>query len=374
MDVASVPLRVESDAEFVDVDRVLGERRLPLLIVPAVSVSVEPRIAVVPLGGVAGASAQAVTVVLASESPDTLEGSVSLDVPRGWVVEPGSVPARLAGPGSRAHVQFAVRPPSGIAAGRTDVRAKYTTARGETFARGYDVIEYPHIPPHPLFAPAAVTFSAFPVSVAPDLRVGYVEGAGDAGPAALTRLGVRVEALDAAALQSGDLAPYSAIMIGIRAYEVRPDLAAANSRLLEYVNGGGTLIVQYHRQEYAAGGFTPYRLSMAPSAGRVTDETSPVRFLAPEHPLLSRPNRIGAGDFEGWIQERGLYFADRWDERYTPLLELTDPGEAGQRGSVLATSHGRGRFVYVALSLFRQLPEAVPGAYRLLANLVSWGR
>ena len=377
LEIEEVPLALAEDAAYIEVDRVLGERRLPVLLVPAVSVAVEPRVAVVPLGAAAGPAgrrtARELTVVLTGESAAPVEGTVRLEAPAGWRVEPASVRARLDGPGSRVAMPFNVEPPEGLPAGRSEVKALFVDDRGARYDRAYDVIEYPHTRPRLRFEPATAVFSAFAVAVAPELRVGYVEGAGDAGPEALAQLGVRVDRLDAAMLLNGDLGRYAAILVGIRAYEVRPDLEEANSRLLEYVNGGGTLIVQYNRQGWATGGFTPMPVTMAQSAGRVTDEDSPVRLLAPDHPLLSAPNRIGASDFQGWAQERGLYFLDTWDDRYTPLLELTDPGETGQRGSLVAASWGRGRYAYVALSLFRQLPQGVPGAYRLLANLVSWG-
>lgn len=373
--VGAEPLRIRENAAFRDVDKALGERFIPVLLVPAVNVDVEPRVAVIALAGTDGSDpVTAVAVVLSDASQRAIEGTVRLETPAGWMVEPSSARIRLEGENSRATVRFDVRPPADLDPGRFAVTAVFEADTGQRYARGYDVIEYPHTRPRTLFEPATAVFSAFPVAVAPGLRVGYVEGAGDVGPEALAQLGVAVDLLDEAALSSRDLTPYSAIVTGIRAYEVRPELATANARLLEYVAGGGTLIVQYNKQEYPAGDFAPYPVTMAGRAGRVTDEGSPVRFLAPEHPVLAAPNRIGPGDFEGWVQERGLYFLEQWDDRYTPLLELMDPGEDWQRGSLLVTEYGRGRFAWVALSLFRQLPQAVPGAYRLLANLVSWGR
>ncbi len=376
LDVDGVPLRVEESAAYEEIDKALGERRLPVMLVPAVSVAVEPRVAVVPLA-VAGADdngkGRDVTVVLTSDSPDPLDGTVRLKTPAGWRVEPASAPAHVEGSGSRLALHFAVHPPAGLAPGRTDVVASFTADGGREYTRGYDVIEYPHTQPRPLFEPATVMFSAFPVAVAPGLHVGYIEGAGDDGPDALAQLGVNVELIDPATLLNGDLDRYSTIVTGIRAYETRPELATANARLLDYVKRGGTLVIQYNKQEYSRGNFAPYPLEIPGSAPRVTDEDAPVRLLDPSHPLLSTPNRIGPSDFEGWVQERGLYFPDKWDNHYTPLLEMNDPGEPGRQGSLLAARYGQGRYVWVALSLFRQLPHAVPGAYRLLANMVSWG-
>jgi hypothetical protein len=198
------------------------------------------------------------------------------------------------------------------------------------------------------------------VRVPQGLRVGFVPGSGDD-----------------AALASADLSRYDAILLGIRAYEVRPDTVNAaavhnNPRLLEYVRNGGTLVVQYYRFENAPRDAVmgPYPLT-AVLQSRITDENAPVRLLAPNHPALSSPNRITEADFQGWIQERGLYYPREWDAHFTPLIEMADPGEAPQQSAILVAPYEKGTYVYTGLSLFRQFPEGVPGAYRLLANLVS---
>jgi LmbE family N-acetylglucosaminyl deacetylase len=369
--VQDTELGLEAPATFVAVDRRAGETRLPLLVVPAISVQASPRVAVVPIGGMAAHGSpflRQVSVALVSEAPGGIRGAVHLDLPPGWRAEPASQPVSFARAGDQATVNFAVTPPAELRAGRYAVNAVFEGS-SLSVRRGYAVIEYPHTQPRLLFRDAAVTFSAFPVAVAQGLRVGYIEGAGDAGAGALTQLGVNVELMDAAQVKSGDLTRYDVIVAGIRAYEMRPELVAANRRFLDWAAAGGTFIVQYHRADFAAAGLTPYPVTSA--SERVTDETAEVRLLDPVHPLLARPNRLGPADFEGWVQERGLYFMSTWDAHYTPLLEMNDPGEAALRGSLLVAEHGRGKYVYVALSLFRQLPEGVPGAYRLLANLVS---
>jgi hypothetical protein len=213
----------------------------------------------------------------------------------------------------------------------------------------------------------------FPVVIAPDLVIGYVEGAGDDGAEALRQLGATVEELDAAALANGDLSRFDAIVAGIRAYEVRSDLLMHNNRLLDYARDGGTFVVQYNKYELVDGGFMPYPAAMSRPHGRVTDEEAAVTLLYPEHPALTWPNRIGPSDFDGWQHERGLYFLDSFDGRYEALLAMADPGEPPQRGSLVAARIGAGWYVYTGLALFRQLPEGVPGAYRLFANLVSLG-
>ena len=274
--------------------------------------------------------------------------------------------------GEARTVEFTVTLPAN-ASGTHTLRAQFETADG-TYGRGYVLIQYPHIRPQPLYRTAEARVVSVPVRIAHDLRVGYIEGAGDDGAAALRQLGAHVESLDAATLANGDLARFDAIVAGIRAYEVRADLLAYNDRLLEYVRAGGTFIVQYNKYELVEGGFMPFPATMARPHGRVTDETAAVTLLAPDHPVLSSPNRITAADFEGWVQERGLYFLNSWDERYTPLLAMADAGEAPERGALVAARVGNGWYVYTGLALFRQIPEGVPGAYRLLANLVSLGK
>ena len=205
------------------------------------------------------------------------------------------------------------------------------------------------------------------------LRVAYVTGAGEEGPGILSQLGITPAVLTADSLAGADLSRYDVIVTGIRAYEVRPDLAASNARLLEYVRGGGTLIVQYNKYEMVQGRFNPFPLTLASPHDRVTDEAAPVRVLVPASPVFTWPNRIGDADWEGWVQERGLYYAHTWDPAYTPLLEMADPGEASLRGGLLIAKSGQGTYVYTGLAFFRQLPEGVPGAWRLFANLLALG-
>jgi hypothetical protein len=369
---------VRAPGMHTQIDETLGEVQLPVLVVPAVSVNMEPRVVILPLetnshdDGNSPDSLQ-LSVHLRSEASNGNDGDVFLETPAGWTVRPERVPVHFGEEGEQVVAKFTVTPAGSITPGRHAVRAAFQGRNGETFRTGYEVIDYPHTPPRLLFRNAEATVSAFPVVVPERLRVGYIEGAGDGGPNALAQLGIHVERLNSDSVIAGDLSRFDVIIAGIRAYEVRPDLAAANSRLLRWVAAGGTFIVQYQRQEFAAGGFAPYRLGMGRSADRVTDEAATVRLLVPDHSVFTRPNRIEPSDFDGWVQERGLYFMSEWDERFTPLLEMSDPGEPSRQGSLLLARHGQGHYVYVALSLFRQLPEGVAGAYRLLANLVALG-
>jgi YD repeat-containing protein len=204
-------------------------------------------------------------------------------------------------------------------------------------------------------------------------RIGYVMGAGDAIPEALRQIGATVELLSGADLASSDLTRFDAIVTGIRALNTRADLLAAGERLLAYVEQGGTLVVQYNTAGRRGGEtLAPYPLH--PSNNRVSVEDAPVTFLDPAHPLLTQPNKITPADFEGWVQERGLYFMDKWDERYQALLASNDPGEPPQKGGLLYARHGKGVYIFTGYSWFRQLPAGVPGAYRIFANLVSAGK
>jgi hypothetical protein len=240
------------------------------------------------------------------------------------------------------------------------------------YRHGYQILAYPHIEPRLLYRSATVRAELLDVKVASNLRVGFIEGAGDDFGNALSRLGVDVRIIDGKELESGDLSKYDTFVTGIRVYDVRPDVIAKNNRLLEYVKNGGTLIVQYNKNEYATGNYAPYPIKM-PSQGfeRVTDETAKVTILEPTHPLFNFPNKITDKDFESWGQERGAYFLIDWDARFKPLLASHDPNEQDKKGGEVIAEYGKGYYVYSAYAWFRQLPNGVPGAYRLIANLVS---
>lgn len=367
-----VVARGTEPATFLEIDKAFGERRMPLRVVPAISVAVEPRVLVMPADAPAGARRRTVTVSLRSAAHDTIRGSIDVAAPQGWRSS-GDVPRIALAPGATERVAVTLEPIDAPAAGHDVVRVALAADDGRVFDRGYEVIDYPHIRPRLLFHPAQATVAALDVAIAPDLAVGYIEGAGDDGAEALRQLGARVVQLDSAALASGDLAAYDAIVAGIRAYEVRTDLIRHNARLLEYARAGGTFVVQYNKYELVEGGFAPFALTMDRPHGRVTDESAPVSLQLPEHRVLAWPNRITERDFDGWVHERGLYFAETWDEAYAAPLSMSDPNEAPLAGSLLVAPYGRGHYVYTGLAFFRQLPEAVPGAYRLLANLVSLG-
>jgi hypothetical protein len=237
------------------------------------------------------------------------------------------------------------------------------------YTRDVQEVAYPHIQTHRIYTDATTTAQVIDVKVAP-VKVGYIMGTGDQVPDALRRLGVDVTMIDDETLSTGDLSRFDTIVVGVRASEGRPAFVANNARLRQYMEAGGTLIVQYQQGDYAQRQLAPYPIT-APTNSRVTEELAPVRILAPLHPLFTFPNRIGNADFDNWVQERNLYAFTTWDMRYTPLLESQDRGEMPQRGAALVADVGKGRYVYTAYSWFRQLPAGVPGAYRQFANLIS---
>jgi LmbE family N-acetylglucosaminyl deacetylase len=359
-----------TDVTYREVDLRQGELRRPVMVVPAVSVLLDPPARVL---STAAPRPITYTVRLAAEQPGGIAGTARLEVPAGWRVEPASVPVRFSAPGEVREVRFAVTAPASARAGDHPVSAVFISESGERFERGVQMIDYPHVRARPLYHDARSVVRAFDVRVPQGLRVAYIEGAGEEGPGFLANLGITPELLDADELAEGDLSRFDVIIAGSRAYEVRTDLMAHNQRLLDYVSRGGTFIVQYNKYEIVEGNFTPFPITMARPHGRVTDENAPVRILDPAHPVVTTPNRITEADWAGWVQERGLYFAQTWEPAYTPVLETGDPGETPLRGGLLVAKHGQGTYVYTGLAFFRQFPEGVPGAYRLFANLLALG-
>src|SRR5262249_11205308 len=243
---------------------------------------------------------------------------------------------------------------------------------GRRFDQQRVEVRYAHLPLELLQPPARAAAVSLDLAIR-GRHVGYLSGAGDDVPAALAQMGYEGTALSVADLVPDKLGSLDAVVIGVRAFNVRTDLAERLPALWAYVEAGGTVVAQYNTLDGLRDGWlAPFDLHL--SRDRVTDERAPVTILAPEHSVLTTPNRITAADFEGWVQERGLYFPDRWDERFTAILACSDPGEAPLKSGLLVAQHGKGYFVYTSLAWFRQLPEAVPGAYRLFANLVSLGK
>jgi hypothetical protein len=361
-------------------DQARGEVRRPLIVVPRVALAIDPATVVWPAGS---RVPRRFTVTLTHGARDTTAGTVRLELPAGWPDVPAR-PFELTREDQREALTFEVRPPAAPAAGVVRVRAVARDGAGREYGVGVVTVDYPHIRPRSYPVPAEAMVRVAPLALPSIARVGYIRGAADRVPEALAGVGVPVTLLDASALEGGDLDRFDAIVVGPRAYETEPALLEYNDRLLAYVRGGGLLLVQYQQQLFFDGGYAPYPLtvggpSSTPGAppvvhDRVTEETAPVRLLAPADPAVLLPNRLGDADWQGWVQERGLYFARTWHPAYRPLLETHDPGEPPLEGGLLVAKVGRGTYVYTGLSFFRQLPAGVPGAFRLFANLLALGR
>jgi LmbE family N-acetylglucosaminyl deacetylase len=340
-----------------------------LVVVPEFAVSVSPRQALLP-SRMPGHKVP-ITVDVTNNQRKAGKGTVALEAPSGWRVEPASVPIDLAANGARTQATFTVMPPA-VGAGTYSMTA-VVTADGKTFKEGYDVLEHRDLETRYFYRPSDVSVASVDVKIAPGLKVGYVMGVGDELPAALSQLGATVQLLDAAALASGTLGGFDAIVLGTRAYAVRADLRANNGRLLDYAKNGGHLIVLYNTQELDPATQAPFPGKLPGNAEEVSEEDATVTILAPDHPVFTVPNRITAADFEGWVEQRGSKFWTEWDAAYTALLECHDRGQAPQRGGWLHARYGKGHYSYVAYAFHRQLPFGVPGAYRLMANLLSLG-
>jgi LmbE family N-acetylglucosaminyl deacetylase len=344
-----------------------GEKRMALAVVPRLAVSLEPEIAIIP----AGQQGRQVRVSVTNGARQPTAGEVRLEAPAGWRVEPGTAPIAFEREDESHTVVFTLSPPAGVKTGAYEIRAVATSA-GAKFDRGYQVIEYPHIRRRHLVHEAASTIKVLDVKVAPGLTVGYVMGVGDQVPPAIAQLGAALVMLGPDDLAFADLSRFDAIVTGVRAYERRPDLRAYNERLIEYARRGGTVLVQYNKFEFNQAQYGPFPAKV--SSNRVTDEHSAVRVLVPDHAVFNTPNKIDDQTWTGWVQERGLYFLGDKDQRYVDLVELEDPFEynAGpKRGALVEARVGQGRWIYIGLGLWRQLPAGTPGAYELLANLIS---
>jgi LmbE family N-acetylglucosaminyl deacetylase len=362
------------------------ERIFPRL-VPAYTLAVEPRQFI----EVLNKPRKPFDVLLRVHSYATQPGKVSaaLDVPRGWSAT-APVALKFDGAGEQ-YTRFTVTPPLKLAAGSYKIAAHVSLAadrtagtRAEKFSSSLEPL--PTLPTQLWSEPAQCAVHAFTVDVPANLRTGYITAEGEPIPEALRMLGIQVDPLDAQALAFSDLSKFDAIVVGVRAYELRPELPGANQRLLDYVSKGGTLVVQYNRDNiWDRLQPAPYPALILPPLPpakegvaqtprplpRITDEESPVKFLKPEDPLLNKPNKITEADFKGWVQERGLYYWTQFDAKYTALLGMNDPGEPELDGGLVYAHRGKGTYIYTGLAFFRQLPEGVPGAYRLFVNLLS---
>ncbi len=343
------------------VDRSRGELMRAIEVVPPIAVRFAEPVLVAP-----DARPREVEAVAVANAPKQ-DTNFNVTAPAGWGVTPSSGLVRLENAGEESPLAFRLTPPAAPGIGRVALKGY----------AGMRVISYPHIRPQVVFPPAEAEVVRADIQVLAK-NIGYVMGAGDEEPEMLRQIGCAVTLLSPEDLATRDLAAFDAIVTGVRAYNTRPDLRANQHRLLDYVEHGGTLVVQYNTLEYGASAASlenllgPYPIRIG--RDRVSVEDAPVAFTNPSSPLLRTPNRITEADFAGWVQERGLYFASSWDPRYQTLFESHDPGEPPHAGGTLYTRFGRGAYVFTAYSWFRELPAGVPGAFRIFANLLSAGK
>ena len=341
-----------------------------LAVLPAIGVTLSPAQAVVPLGSPdkkVHVRAEVLTNLDGGSS-----GTVTLNVPSGWIVEPRSASFQFAHAGERSFFPFTVTIPT-LEDREYRIEA-VASSGGDSFREGYDTIQHRDLETRYLFRDAAAGVRGVDVKSPSGLTVGYVMGVGDDVPAGLAQLGVEVKLLDAQDLASGDLSRFSAIMTGTRAYAVRDDLKTYNRRLLDYAKNGGNLIVLYNTQEFMPNQYAPFPAELPRSAEEVSEESSPIEILAPSDPVFNTPNKITKADFDNWVEQRGSKFWSTWDSAYTPMIATWDRGQSPQKGGWLHAKYGTGHYTYFAYAFHRQLPYGVPGASRLLANLLALNR
>ena len=365
--VDGVAIPFEAPVVFRRTDPVKGEIYRPFVITPPVMATFDEKV-------YAFGTAQPKKVRVTLTSGAAVSGVLRLKTEAGFSASPAEVPFAFTARGEERTLVFTVTPPSGAAEAKATAAATIAAeavVNGKVFSKGVVRVDYPHIPLQTLFPPAEARVLRLDVK-APQAPVGYVMGSGDEVPEALRQMGYTVTLLSDDELENGDLSRYAAIVTGIRAYNTRPRLKLAEARLMDYVERGGTVVAQYNTTgDLVTEQLGPYPFKL--SRDRVTVEEAPVRFLSPSSSLLTFPNRLTPADFDGWVQERGLYFPGTWDPRYETVIESHDPGESDKPGGLLFAKHGKGAFVYTGYAFFRQLPAGVPGAYRLFVNLVSAG-
>ena len=364
MTYAGVPIAVDQVVQTVK--RVTGSGQVlePLILGPAISVAISPRAGIVPLDS----KSFPVTAVVHSNVKGPAQGTLKLELPSGWRSTPESAQFSAAQEGEEHSIAFQVTP-TNLAEKSYEITA-VATYSGKTYREGYQVTGYNGLRPYFLYTPSTYRTTGVNVKIAPGLRVGYIMGSGDDVPASLEHLGIKVSFLAAGDLAGGDLSKYDAIILGVRTYAVRDDLRTNNNRLLEYARNGGVVIVEYNTPEYDHN-YGPYPYVMGNNPEEVTDEASKVDILAPGNPIFNWPNKITENDFRGWAEERGSKWMQSWDSHYEALLSTHDPDQAPQKGGLLYAKYGKGVYIYNAYAFYRQLPEGVPGAYRIFANMVS---
>jgi LmbE family N-acetylglucosaminyl deacetylase len=340
----------------------------PLVVVPAISIALSPAAGIIPLD----AKTVYLTARVRGNAPDGGSGTVHLNLPEGWNSVPASAPFHFTHRGEETTVDFTVTPVHLTA--QVYSIAAIAESNGKQYSEGYTTVGYPGLTPTNMYRSATYRASGVNIHVASNLHVAYVMGTGDDVPQSLTALGIQVHPLSISDLATSELSPYDEIILGVRAYTAHPELAQLQPRLSKFVDRGGVVVTQYNTAPFVSTvehPLAPYPFTLSSFAENVVDEHAPVTLLVPEHPLLNWPNKITSQDFDGWVEERGHSFLHTWDEHFVPLTETHDDGQDPQRGGLLYARSGCGAYVYVAYALYRQLPDGIPGSYRIFANLLS---
>lgn len=344
-------------------DPVDGEVYQPLEIVPAVTTEIEDKVLIF------DSNKSKQVPVLVTSGKDNVSGTLQLNYPKGWTVSPQQKTFTIDRKGATQKVIFTVTPPNEQSEGYLKPLAM---VGDQFFDKQKAIIDYDHIPYQSVLLPSEAKIVRISIEKKGQ-NIGYIKGAGDAIPESLQQIGYTVTEIAPNDITQNTISAYDAIVMGIRAYNTVPELAFKQQTLLDYVKNGGTLLIQYNTNRgLVTDNLAPYPLQL--SRDRVTDEFAPVSLVAPSHEVLNTPNKITTTDFDGWVQERGLYFPNEWDAAFTPILGMKDKDSAMTQGSLLVAPHGKGYYIYTGLSFFRELPAGVPGAYRLFANLLSLGK
>ena len=366
------PLRLNRAVEYLDSDPFKGTRKIPLLIVPPVRIEATPALQLVSLSSPGSSRELQVNVV--NNTPGALTGTLSLKPPSGWTCVLNQAALGFAKEGEVSAFKFVAVAGKETKPGR-DAFEVIATVKDQEINQSYRLYSVADLWRLSLYRKATSEVVALDFKLPAKLRVAYIMGAGDRVPDALVQMGLPVKLLEASDLAAGDLRQYDCIIAGVRAYDVREDLIANNARVLDYVKQGGVFVVQYNRREpWNKEQHGPYPARIASNDDRVTDENAPVAILDPGHPVFNFPNKITLLDFDGWVQERGLYFVQDRDPRFKPLLASGDAGRKPLDGGLLVANYGSGKYILTSYAWFRQLPEGVPGAIRIFANLISLGR
>jgi LmbE family N-acetylglucosaminyl deacetylase len=357
--ISAIAMEKYKDSEF-------GDQMRAVAVAPPFSISLEPSTEAITT---AHKGSTEIVVGISSNIATKSDAKLRLELPQGWTSEPAIQAVRFDHAGESKTFQFQVRP-SDLREGRHQLQASLTYA-GKSYNLGYTVVTRDDLNTFYYYQPAMQRVSIVDVKIPTDRKIGYIMGAGDDIPTVLKQIGMDVSLIAPEKLATENLNAFQTIVLGIRAYDTQKDVVANNKKLLDYVNDGGTLVVQYNASagDFNTGHLTPYPAQL--SRARVSVEEAPVQILAPDDKFAHYPNEITAKDFDGWVQERGLYFMDKWDDHYTALLACQDPGEALQKGGLLKAHYGKGTYIYTGYAFFRQLPAGVPGAIRLYVNLLS---